>query len=195
MNRRAQYEAMLTNALFDDPEDFVSKLTARQLKALKAEIKAELESFKTEFKPVQEHVAMTKAELETREFESKNREKLFAGDTLSPVGQLTNTLWINAQNSGAPMAWDMALKIAEASIPALPVNPISPAAPTNQSNSQINLTPASQSISKAGNKRFKDTLSAQSRVVNRVEAQEQEFEAPTWKQLENQFASKFGLKN
>jgi len=179
MNRRAQYEAQLTNALFDNPEDFVGKLTARQMKALEKKVDERIAAFEQQFKPVQEHVAITRQQAETLTFQQKNQDKLFVGEQLSPLGQLTNSLWLNAQDAGAPLAWDTALKIAESSMSAAPVQPVA----------------QSQSISKAGNKRFKETLSAQSRVVNRIEAQEQEHDNPTWKQLEKSFESKFGLKN
>lgn len=177
MTRRANYEHQLTNALFDNPEEFVGKLSKKQMAAFEQRMMQRIEQFESQFKPVQEHVAMTRREQETLAFENAHRDELFAGNELTPIANLTNNLFINAEAAGNPIPWETALQIAKSSMPA-----------------QVVQQQQSQSISKVATKpRFKDTLSAQSRVPNRVETQARANEYPTFTELEKEFEAKFAI--
>jgi hypothetical protein len=92
MNRRAQYERQFVSNLLDDPEGVVSKLTQRQLAAMKKELTEKLDAIQSQFQPMQDTLKETKTERQMSQFLAAHSQELYSDDKLTPLGEVVDAL-------------------------------------------------------------------------------------------------------
>lgn len=174
MNARQAYAQQFVEAFIDDPVGVQELLGRKQVAALKKEFAEQLEQFKAQFTPIQEHVTRTREQQAQDAFVQANYEKLF--DAEGKYTPLAEEVDYAMREYGATV--EVALQKAEAKFAAKglqfngqPIGAATPGTPATPAK-PISISKAKAAEAPAKPARFVDKLTPASRfAVEKPEAQ------------------------